>query len=133
HGEQTRGGRARSRPPGAGGANRGRPTSRSTKKPTRLYGVLNNRLADGPWLAGNEYTIADMICYPWTVNYKGQGQDIEEFKYVKRWAEAIAKRPGVQKGMAVGANLSTDVTKLPPEEQARIRKLLYNQRAIPVA
>jgi len=35
--------------------------------------------------------------------------------------------------MAVGANLSTDVTKLPPEEQARIRKLLYNQRAIPVA
>jgi GSH-dependent disulfide-bond oxidoreductase len=38
----------------------------------------------------------------------------------------------VQKGMAVGANLSTDVTKLPAEEQARIRKLLYNQRAIPV-
>ena len=62
-----------------------------------------------------------------------QGQDLEEFKYVKRWCEEIAKRPAVQKGMAVGANLSTDVTKLPPEEQARIRKLMYNQRAIPVA
>ena len=60
-----------------------------------------------------------------------QGQDIEEFKYFKRWAEEIAKRPAVQKGMAVGADLSTDVTKLPPEEQARIRKMLYNQRAIP--
>ena len=73
-----------------------------------------------------------MICYPWTVNHKVQGQDLEEFKHVKRWAEEIAKRPAVQKGMAVGANLSTDVTKLPPEEQARIRKLMYNQRAIPV-
>jgi len=106
---------------------------RFTDETNRLYGVLNNRLYDRRYLAGDEYTIADMICYPWTVNYKGQGQDIEEFKYVKRWAEAIAKRPAVQKGMAVGANLSTDVTKLPPEEQARIRKLLYNQRAIPVA
>ena len=72
-----------------------------------------------------------MICYPWTINHKVQGQDLEEFKHVKRWAEAIAKRPAVQKGMAVGADLSTDVTKLPPEEQARIRKMLYNQRAIP--
>ena len=44
----------------------------------------------------------------------------------------LGKRPGVQKGMAVGASLSVDVTKLPPEEQARIRKIMYNQRAIPV-
>ena len=98
----------------------------------RLYGVLNNRLADRPYLAGDAYTIADMICYPWTVNWKLQGQDIEEFKYFKRWFEAIGQRAAVQRGMAVGSELSTDVTKLPPEEQARIRKLLYNQRAIPV-
>ena len=95
--------------------------------------MLNNRLDDRHYLAGDEYTIADMICYPWTVNWKVQGQDIEEFKYFKRWFEEIAERPAVQKGMAVGADLSTDVTKLPPEEQARIRKLMYNQRAIPVA
>jgi GST-like protein len=107
--------------------------TRFTDEANRLYGVLNNRLADRPWLAGKEYTIADMICYPWTVNHKVQGQDLEEFKHVKRWSEEIAKRPAVQKGLAVGADLSTDVTKLPPEEQARIRKLLYNQRAIPVA
>jgi GST-like protein len=98
----------------------------------RLYGVLNNRLADRPYLAGNAYTIADMISYPWTVNWKLQGQDIEEFKYFKRWFEEIGQRPAVQRGMAVGSDLSSDVAKLPVEEQARIRKLLYNQRAIPV-
>ena len=105
---------------------------RFTDEVNRLYGVLNNRLYDRPYLTGDAYTIADMIAYPWTVNWKGQGQDIEEFKYFKRWFEEMGKRPAVQKGMAVGADLSSDVTKLPPEEQERIRKMLYNQRARPV-
>ena len=105
---------------------------RFTDEVNRLYGVLNNRLYKHKYLAGDQYTIADMICYPWTVNWKGQGQDIEEFKHFKRWFEELGARPAVQKGMAVGSDLSSDVSKLPPEEQARIRKLLYNQRAIPV-
>jgi GST-like protein len=104
---------------------------RFTDEANRLYGVLNNRLYDRRYLAGDEYTIADMIAYPWTVNWKAQGQDIEEFRYFKRWHEEIGGRPAVQRGMAVGSELSTDTSKLPPEEQARIRKLLYNQRAIP--
>lgn len=104
---------------------------RFTDEANRLYGVLNNRLYASPYLAGKDYSIADMICYPWTMNWKLQGQDIEEFKYVKRWQAELAARPAVQKGMAVGADLSTDVTKLPPEEQARIRKIMYNQRARP--
>ena len=70
---------------------------RFTDEANRLYGVLNNRLADRAYLAGNEYTIADMISYPWTVNWKCKGQDIEEFKYFKRWFEEIGKRPAVQK------------------------------------
>jgi GSH-dependent disulfide-bond oxidoreductase len=105
---------------------------RFTDEANRLYGVLNNRLHDSKYLAGNEYTIADMISYPWTVNWKAQGQDIEEFRYVKRWQEELAARPGVQRGMAVGAHLSEDVTKLPPEEQERRAKIMYNQRARPV-
>jgi len=105
---------------------------RFTDEANRLYGVLNNRLVDRKYLAGDEYTIADMICYPWTVNWQGQGQDIEEFKYFKRWFEEIGKRPAVQRGLAVGKDLSVDQSKLPPEEQERIRKILYNQRAIPV-
>ncbi|TWS97298.1 glutathione binding-like protein [Reyranella sp. CPCC 100927] len=105
---------------------------RFSDEANRLYGVLNNRLHQQPYLAGNEYSIADMIAYPWTVGWQAQGQDIDEFPYFKRWFEELAARPAVKKGMAVGSDLSTDVTKLPPEEQARIRKLLYNQRAIPV-
>jgi len=106
---------------------------RFTDEANRLYGVLNNRLYDRRYLAGDEYTIADMIAYPWTVNWKAQGQDIDEFAYFKRWFEEIGARPAVQRGMAVGSDLSTDVSKLPPEEQARIRKILYNQRARPIS
>jgi len=105
---------------------------RFTDEANRLYGVLNNRLHKSKWLAGSEYTIADMISYPWTVNWKMQGQDIEEFKYVKRWQEELAARPAVQRGMNARTDLSVDVTKLPADEQARIRKIMYNQRAIPV-
>jgi GST-like protein len=105
---------------------------RFTDEANRLYGVLNNRLSDHPYLAGDAYTIADMICYPWTVNWRVQGQDIAEFMHFKRWFEEIGKREAVVRGMAAGEGLSSDVSKLPPEEQARIRKLLYNQRAIPV-
>ena len=94
---------------------------------------MNNRLHDSHYLAGSDYTIADMICYPWTVNWQGQGQDIAEFPYVKRWQDAIAARPAVQRGMAVGADLSEDVSKLPPAEQERRAKIMYNQRARPVA
>ena len=104
---------------------------RFTDEANRLYGVLNNRLYDRAYLCGSEYTIADMICYPWTVNWKGQGQDIEEFKYFKRWFEELGARPAVQRGMAVGADLQNDPATLSPEEQARRAALLYNQRARP--
>jgi GST-like protein len=104
---------------------------RFTDEANRLYGVLNNRLYDRHWLAGDEYTIADMICYPWTVNWKFQGQDIEEFRYFKRWHEEMAARPAVQRGMAVGADLQVDPSKLPPEEMERRMKMLFNQRARP--
>mgnify|MGYP000644417437 CR=1 FL=1 len=89
---------------------------RFTDEANRLYGVMNNRLYDRPYLAGDTYTIADMICYPWTINWKFQGQDIEEFPYFKRWFEELGARPAVQKGMAVGADFAVDREKLPPEE-----------------
>ena len=69
--------------------------------------------------------IADMICYPWTVNWKVQGQDIEEFKYFKRWREELAARPAVQRGMAVGADFAEDQSKLSQEEKDRRAKMLY--------
>jgi GSH-dependent disulfide-bond oxidoreductase len=105
---------------------------RFTDEANRLYGVLNDRLYQSKYLAGDEYTIADMICYPWTVNWAMQGQDIEEFKYFKRWHDELAARPGVKRGIAVGADLSEDPSKLPAEEQERRAKIMYNQRARPV-
>jgi hypothetical protein len=74
-------------------ATRTTPSRRFTDEVNRLYGVLNNRLYKHKYLAGDQYTIADMICYPWTINWKFQGQDIEEFKYFKRWFEEMGARP----------------------------------------
>ena len=104
---------------------------RFTDEANRLYGVLNNRLHDHRYLAGDQYTIADMISYPWSVGWQGQGQDIEEFPYFKRWFDELGARPGVKRGMAVGADLAADLGKLPPEQLQQIRKILYNQRARP--
>jgi GSH-dependent disulfide-bond oxidoreductase len=98
----------------------------------RMYGVMNNRLYDRRYLAGDDYSIADMICYPWTVNWKGQGQNLDDFKYFKRWFDELSARPALQKGMAVTAGEPPeDPNTLSQAEKDRRAKLLYNQRARP--
>ena len=97
----------------------------------RLYGVMNNRLYDRRYLAGDEYTIADMISYPWTVRWEEQGEDIEEFPYFKRWFEELSARPGVKRGMEAGSDMSVDTSSLSEEEIRRLGSMLYNQRARP--
>ena len=104
---------------------------RFTDEVNRLYGVMNNQLYDHRYLAGDEYTIADMISYPWTLGWGGQGQDINEFKYFKRWFEEMGARPAVQRGMAVTAGPQEDFAALSQEERERRMKLLFNQRARP--
>jgi GST-like protein len=104
---------------------------RFTDEVNRIYGVLNNRLYDRRYLAGDDYTIADMISYPWTVNWQGQGQDIEEFPYFKRWHEELAARPAVQRGMAVEHGDKEDPASVSDEERAARMKRLFNQRARP--
>lgn len=97
----------------------------------RLYGVMNNRLYDRPYLAGDDYSIADMISYPWTASWQLQGIDLDEFKYFKRWFEELSARPAVIAGMAVTAGPPVDPATLTPEQQQALRKMLYNQRARP--
>jgi GST-like protein len=104
---------------------------RFTDEANRLYGVLNNRLFDRRYLAAGEYTIADMISYPWCVGWKNQGQDLEEFPYLKRWFEELSARPALERGMAAGSDLSVDPSTLSAEDRERVRKMLYNQRARP--
>ena len=67
----------------------------------RLYGVMNIRLADRPFLAG-KYSIADMACVGWASRWERQGQDINEFPHLKRWLETVLARPAVQRGMSCG-------------------------------
>ena len=65
---------------------------RYTTEVHRLFGVMNQRLADREFLAG-AYSIADIACYPWVVPYKAQGQDLNDFPHLKRWFDVIAARP----------------------------------------
>lgn len=67
----------------------------------RLYRVMDARLADNTYLAGDEYTIADMACWPWVSRYEWQRIDLADYPNVKRWYVEIANRPAVQRGYQV--------------------------------
>jgi len=71
------------------------------KEARRLYGVMDRRLADSAYLAGPDYTIADIATYPWVARHEWHGVSLTDFPHVKRWAELLAARPAVAKGMAV--------------------------------
>jgi GST-like protein len=70
----------------------------------RLHGVLEKRLAGSAYLAGAEYSIADMATWPWLRNPAGRNIDLAEYPNVRRWYEAIEARPAVQRGCAVLAD-----------------------------
>jgi len=108
------------------------PRRRFDDEANRLYGVMNMRLRDRPWLAGDAYSIADSAAYPWAAYCDKQGQDIDEFVHVKRWLDAVGSRPAVQRGIEAGAELVTDLSKLTSEEMERRSKILLNQRARPL-
>ncbi len=67
----------------------------------RLYGVLDRRLAEAPFMAGDFYSVADIATYPWIARFERHQVDLNEFANVKRWFDAVGERPAVQKGMAV--------------------------------
>jgi GST-like protein len=98
---------------------------RYVKETNRLYGVLNRRVREtGAFLAGADYTIADMATYPWVVPWQRQLQNIDEFPDLKRWLEAIAKRPATLRGYEKGQSNSMRSTL---SEEAR--KTLFGQTA----
>jgi len=69
----------------------------------RLYGVLDRRLADHEYLAGGEYTIADIATFPWVARHAWHEVDLTDFAHVKRWFDMIGARPAVGRGMKVPA------------------------------
>jgi GST-like protein len=96
---------------------------RYTNEINRLYGVMDGRLADREYLAG-DYSIADMACWPWVKPYEVYGQTLDEFPNLKRWFERVGERAAVKQGIEVGAELRSQ--SLMSDEA---RKILFGQTA----
>jgi GST-like protein len=94
---------------------------RYVKETGRLYAVLNRRLADREFIAG-DYSIADMACYPWTVSHERQSQDLNDFPHLKRWFEAIRARPATVRAYAKGKAVNTN-----PTVSEEAKKILFGQ------
>ena len=97
---------------------------RYTNETNRLYGVLDKRLADREFVAG-EYSIADMAILGWAKLWERQGQNIGDFPHVKRWLDTLLARPAVQRGLAVSSEDrgSTDMN------DPAVRAILFGQKA----
>jgi GSH-dependent disulfide-bond oxidoreductase len=78
---------------------------RYTNEAARLYGVMDRRLSETEYFAGDEYTIADMAIFPWLISHERQGQNLDDFPNVKRWFETIESRPAVARAREVGQDL----------------------------
>jgi GST-like protein len=96
---------------------------RYTDEVNRLYGVMNKRLEDREFLAG-DYSIADMASVGWTRSYKNQGQEIEDFPHLKRWFDALHARPAVERAIAVGQERRNNLA-----DDKEAQKVLFGQRA----
>ena len=96
---------------------------RYVKETSRLYAVLDKRLADREFVAG-AYSIADMAAYPWVVPWERQGQKLDDFPNLKRWFDTIAARPAVRKAYARADEVNTQ--KIMTDEA---KKVLFGQGA----
>ncbi|HET7329378.1 glutathione binding-like protein [Dyella sp.] len=97
---------------------------RYARETSRLYGVLDRRLADRPFIAG-EFSIADIACYPWIVPHEAHGQDLDAFPHLKRWFESMATRPATLRTYEGVENVYAPKQAMSDEE----RKVLFNQGA----
>jgi len=101
---------------------------RYVKETARLYAVLDKHLSDGrEFIAGAEYSIADMACYPWVVLYEWQSQKIEHTPHVAAWFERIKHRAATERAYARAAEVSTA-----PVVDEESRKVLFGQSAATV-
>ncbi len=96
---------------------------RYVKETNRLYGVLNKRLGGRDFLA-DDYSIADIACYPWTVSHEAQGQRLEDFPRLKRWFEAIRDRPATQRAYEKAKAINTN-----PTVTEEAKRILFGQTA----
>jgi GST-like protein len=98
---------------------------RYTNEAKRLYGVLNQRLSETSFVAGDFYSIADIALFPWARSWKNQGIELTDFPHVQRWFDMINERPAVQRGVELLADLRKPLT----DEQSRQNLFGMNQYA----
>lgn len=97
--------------------------ARFTNEVARLWGLLDDRLAESDWIANNAYSIADMACWGWITLHELQGQQLDETPHLKAWFERMGDRPAVQRAYAIGADVAATPGKIPEHS----RQLLYAQ------
>ncbi|MGP1614550.1 MAG: glutathione binding-like protein [Pollutimonas bauzanensis] len=100
---------------------------RYVRETSRLYKVLDHRLAGREFIA-DEYSIADMACYPWIVPHERQGQDLNDFPNVKRWFDAIRARPATIRAY----DRAGQINPAPAAHDEAARKILFGQDAATV-
>ena len=98
---------------------------RYVRETGRLYGVLDRRLAGRAFIAGDDYSIADMASYPWIVPHAAHGQTLTDFPELKRWFDAIAARPETARAYARG----TEINPNPGIRSEEERRILFGQGA----
>ena len=84
--------------------------NRYTNEAKRIYGVIDKQLATHKFIAGNQYTIADMAIFPWLRNWANQGVVLTDYPHLKAWFDTLAERPAVQRGVSVLAALRKPLT-----------------------
>ena len=97
---------------------------RYTNEAARLYRVMDKRLSETEYFAGEEYSIVDMAVYPWVVPHENQGQRLEDYPNLSRWYEAVGARPAVQRGIEVGEELRRPLDDMDEET----RETLFGNR-----
>lgn len=93
---------------------------RYRKEVLRLLGVLDRQLEDRAFIAGSEYSIADMAAYPWIDPYAKAPLDLSAFANVRRWRAGIAARPATQRAYAITRQVNPDAGKTLSEEEKKI-------------
>lgn len=86
-------------------------TERFVNECARLYGVMDRRLSSSEWLAGGDYSIADIACWGWVWYHRMHGQTLDDFPSVARWFFAAAERPAVQRGRMLGIESQSEETR----------------------
>jgi len=104
--------------------------NRYVNETARLYGVLDKRLADRPFVAGEEYSIADMAIYPWIVPHERQGQDLADFPNLARWFGDVAARPATALAYAQAERVNP--SNVPSVSDEESRRILFGQSAATV-